>query len=91
MKSNQTVKGILARMIELLKIGNEISWATSLEEMINEIDQGGNSVNNKIIMSFGGMGSLNDVVLQKSGIVLKIENDEFDELRAALFDACHSA
>ncbi|WP_420107405.1 DUF6966 domain-containing protein [Leclercia adecarboxylata] len=35
---------------------------------------------------YGGMGSLNDLVLYRNGKVLMSENDELDQLRRDLFN-----
>lgn len=35
---------------------------------------------------YGGMGSLNDLVLYRNGKVLMSENDELDQLRSDLFN-----
>lgn len=37
---------------------------------------------------YGGMGSLNDIVLYKNGQPLIAENDEFDALRTELYNLC---
>ena len=37
---------------------------------------------------YGGMGSLNDIVLYVNGRLSIEENNEFDVLRAQLYDLC---
>ena len=44
----------------------------------------------KIASLYGGMGSLNDVVLQKDGMPHAAENEEFARLRSQLFDLARS-
>jgi len=43
-----------------------------------------------ILSLYGGMGSLNDLVLYIEGVPDVKINDEFDVLRAAVYDLCYS-
>ncbi|QND84420.1 Uncharacterized protein ChrSV_2193 [Chromobacterium vaccinii] len=43
----------------------------------------------KILSMYGGMGSLNDLILYKDGQPLVKENVELDSLRVKLHTLCH--
>lgn len=47
-----------------------------------------NEMAKNILKMFGGMGTFNDLVLYRDGILLRKENDLLDELTTQLFDAC---
>lgn len=42
----------------------------------------------KIMAMYGGLGSLNDVILYEGNKPLIAENTEFDALRTELYDLC---
>lgn len=65
-----------------------VEWAVALENFKNGMQDSPDAIAAQIISTFGGMGSLNDVVLYKSGQPLIAENTEFDELRSQLFRLC---
>lgn len=76
-------------MVELLRVGGINDWALALEKFEKEIANFPDTTSVKILSTFGGMGSLNDLVLYKNGQPLIVENDEFDELRSKLYTLCH--
>lgn len=76
----------LLAMVVLLEKNGEAEWSRSLREMAFQIGAGrAEDVIDKVRRSFGGMGSLNDVVLQQGGIP-SCDNDHFDSLRSELFN-----
>lgn len=82
------IENILIKMVGLLRPNNTGSWADILELCCRELP--GNSVEtaNKILSMYGGMGSLNDIILYRSGQPLSKENTDFDDLRSELYDLC---
>lgn len=88
MKSLNNIEVILARMIVLLRVGAFDDWAVALEKvkMGFELDPEYSSL--KLLSMYGGMGSLNDVVLYRNGQPLVSENNELDTLRSQLYELC---
>jgi hypothetical protein len=80
---------VLARMAELLRLGGLNDWAKALETCHAELPQDPGRTTAKILSMYGGMGSLNDLVLYKDGRVLAKENEELDGLRSRLYGLCH--
>lgn len=89
MTRNQDIQMTLTRMAELLRLGDLIDWATGLEKLGYEMENAPDATIGRILALYGGMGSLNDLILYKSGAPLAKENDELDALRSRLFDLCH--
>ena len=86
----QDIQATLARMAELLRIGGINDWAKALETLRNELAVDPVRTSAKILAMYGGMGSLNDLILYKSGQPLSRENNELDALRSKLYALCHS-
>ena len=78
-------------MAELLRIGELYDWANAFEKLRKEIAIDPAETVYRIRISYGGMGSLNDIVLHKNGRPLIAENNEFDALNTELYDLCHDA
>jgi len=89
MTNIQNVETVLARMAELLRLGARNDWANALEKFRGELANDPSPTAASIITMYGGMGSLNDLVLHRNGQVLITENDEFDALRSELYQLCH--
>lgn len=89
MKNSHEIKLILKRMAVLLRLGNCDDWATAVERFHNEIGSSYNATTSNILGMFGGMGSLNDIILYKDGQPLSAENAELDFLRSSLYQLCH--
>lgn len=84
------IQGVLHRMSQLLLFSGLDDWATAISRLASKADDGYAMVRPEIRRMYGGMGSLNDIVLYKDGRVLKEENDEFDTLRERLYDLTRS-
>ncbi|UCO97882.1 hypothetical protein LF844_25040 [Metapseudomonas lalkuanensis] len=82
------IDAVLKRMIELLRFVEFEDWAVALEKV--KMDFGCNEKlrSSELLSMYGGMGSLNDVVLYKGGQPLVAENNEFDRLRVQLYELC---
>ena len=88
MKNIQRMETILARMVELLRIGEDYDWANDFEKLRGKIATNPDETAYEIRISYGGMGSLNDIVLHRNGQPLTTENDEFDALKTELYNLC---
>lgn len=75
------------KMIELLTICNQHQWALALASTLSPV-AGSQNLERTILSFYGGMGSLNDVVLYQAGEPNLAMNDEFDALRTKAFDLC---
>lgn len=84
----QNIQTILTQMAVLLRAGGGNDWALALEMFREDIVNDPNATSSRILSTFGGMGSLNDIVLYKNGQALTKENDELDELRTKLYSLC---
>ena len=76
-------------MVELLRFGARNDWANALEKFRGEIANDPSATSAGILSMYGGMGSLNDLILYKNGQPLVAENDEFDALSSELYRLCH--
>ena len=89
MKNIQDIQAVLARMVELLRAGGINDWSRALDTLCQEVAGDPNGTSAKIISMFGGIGSLNDLILYKDGQPLTRENGELDVLRSRLYALCH--
>jgi hypothetical protein len=87
MKSLDDIEMILVRMIELLCIGGG-DWAVALAKVKASFESDSKYALLKLLSMYGGVGSLNDVVLYKNGRPLISENNELDSLRLKLYEIC---
>lgn len=85
------VTPILMRMADMTRQSGLEDWAGAFDRLRLQVaaDTEGARINIRAL--FGGMGSLNDLVLQRDGIALVVENDEFDMLREELYQLCRHA
>jgi len=80
---------VLTRMTELLRLGSRGNWSDALEKQRSALSTDPTATASRILAMFGGMGSLNDVVLYKDGQPMANENRELAALRSRLYDLCH--
>jgi hypothetical protein len=90
MKDIKAVEVVLTRMAELLRLGGFDDWAGALETCHSELPQDPSGTAARILSMYGGMGSLNDLILYKDGNVLVKEAEELDGLRSRLYELCHT-
>lgn len=76
-------------MAELLRFGSRDDWANALGKFRGEIGNSPNATAARILSMYGGMGSLNDLILYRNGQPLVAENVELDALRSELYQLCH--
>jgi hypothetical protein len=84
----QELELVLARMAELLRLGSHGDWANALEKHRRALSTDSTATASGILRMFGGMGSLNDVVLYKDGQPMANENSELAALGSRLYDLC---
>lgn len=83
----KNIDSTLKRMIELLRMGGDVEgWAAALEGIRADFHSDPKYASSKLMSMYGGMGSLNDLVLYSDGQALVVENNEFDFLRAQLYE-----
>ncbi len=88
MKDIQSIQATLLRIEELLRIGGSHEWASGLEALRGEIANEPGSGPGKVLSLYGGMGSFNDIVLYRDGVLLVSENEALDKLRSELYELC---
>jgi len=88
MNDINNIENTLVKMIDLLRLSGVNNWADALESTSQELATRPVQVASKILSMYGGMGSLNDVILYDNGQPLSKENTEFDGLRTSLYDLC---
>ncbi len=92
MASKKTVLPVLKEMAELMEVGAEASWTAAIRDWQTRWTladkEAGPVLARKVLRSFGGLGSLNDIVLYKDGKPMNDENARLDHLRTELFDLC---
>ncbi|AIR07374.1 hypothetical protein JT31_22995 [Cedecea neteri] len=79
------IESILDEMCRILKECNLERWANILLDIKKMVRHDTKEARYSIMSLYGGMGSLNDLVLFKDGVMLVEENDVFDELRNRLY------
>lgn len=90
MNTAQRISAILKRMSDLAQRGNSANVSASLERAARLMESDTQEGVRAIVGMYGGMGSLNDVILYEGNRPLADENDEFDTLRSELFDRCQA-
>ncbi|WP_434998805.1 DUF6966 domain-containing protein [Pectobacterium brasiliense] len=85
MKKSIEIKDILNEMASLLADRDMNDWSGMLLRLRAYIDDDWLDAIYRILNLYGGMGSLNDLVLYKNGQMLQVENDIFDKLRTRLY------
>ena len=76
----------LNRMALLLDSGGYTEWSVSIRDLAKQYEHEPRLVRRTLLSFYGGMGSLNDVLLYKNGRLLDSENEELDQLRTDVFE-----
>lgn len=82
------IQSTLTEMAELLRFGSYGDWADVYDILAQKILTSPSETSRRILASYGGMGSLNDVCLVRNGEVLRAENNQFGSLRSRLHALC---
>jgi hypothetical protein len=77
-------------MAELLTLSKQHQWVVALTSTLNDSEIKPN-LERFVLSLYGGMGSLNDIVLYVDGEANSEVNDEFDDLRTKVFELCCKA
>jgi hypothetical protein len=88
MTNTQDIETVLTRMAELLRLGCHEDWADALVKHQIDLVTDPLVTSAKILAMYGGMGSINDLILYKDGQLLLKETNEFDALRSQLNELC---
>ncbi|NQZ05944.1 MAG: hypothetical protein HRT35_02175 [Algicola sp.] len=80
----------LERMTVVLRACGNDNWADAIQNVRCELLNDRSTARTKVFSMYGGMGSLNDLVLYKNGNPMIKENIEFDGLRSELYNLCQS-
>ncbi|NWC93016.1 MULTISPECIES: DUF6966 domain-containing protein [unclassified Pseudomonas] len=91
MKNLTKIMEIMNRISELLRVSDEDEWALRIDEYRIELPKDTTYVLSKIAALYGGMGSLNDIVLYRNGQPMIAENNELHKLRSELHERCVGA
>lgn len=80
----------LEAMTTLLRLYGNNGWAERLERCRSSIARSDYHGVAQLLRFYGGMGSLNDVILQTAGITPADDNNRFDGLRTAAWEQAHA-
>jgi hypothetical protein len=75
-------------MADLLTEYGEQSWGSALGRLAQEYADDPTGIARKVLAFFGGMGSLNDLVLHRDGNMARGASETLDGLRREVYDAC---
>lgn len=87
------IQNLLLKISRILKENDEPEWSMILKHLYEEsFSYEGENYDHsfviKIMSIYGGMGSFNDVLLQKNGKPLVEQNEEFYKLKHKLYEKC---
>ncbi|WP_163121517.1 DUF6966 domain-containing protein [Acinetobacter portensis] len=85
---SEELKSVIQKLIKLFKEQNYKNWEEEYTKILFYIDDDLEYAKYKIRRTFGGMGSMNDIILYDNGNLLIEENRFLDELRYQLFELC---
>lgn len=84
----ESIQTVLLEMASLLRNYYDASWGDVYDRLAQSIMLSPQDTARRILASYGGMGSINDVVLTSGGQPLREENLRFDTLRSRLSQLC---
>ena len=92
MKLHPDVEALLVAMraLEQCLAGRSDAWADHVRRAADEVAQSDAHGVQRFLGLFGGMGSLNDLVLHRDGKPLAAENDELRRLRTRAWELAHA-
>jgi hypothetical protein len=77
-------------MADLLSEYEQRSWGSALRRLAQEYADDPTGIARRVLTFFGGMGSLNDLVLYRNGNVAPGASETLDGLRREVYDACRN-
>ncbi len=87
-KKIQNIKKRLEKIVNLLRFCDLNDWANKIEILLYEIDDDPFYTAKNILFLYGGMGSLNDLILHKNGKILVEENNDLEKSKNKLYALC---
>jgi hypothetical protein len=81
----QALSRAMHELAAYLRKHDEAGWADEVDRCAGWVDQSDAYGLTRFLSLFGGMGSLNDVVLYRDGAPLRHENEELDRLSSNAF------
>ncbi|MEI2265676.1 DUF6966 domain-containing protein [Erwinia sp. CGal63] len=85
-EKSKSIKNKMERMAALLELGGYTDWSASIFKLAKQYEREPDVTRSSLLGLYGGMGSLNDLVLYRYGKILIDENEELDQLRSKLFN-----
>ncbi|MDO9166048.1 MAG: hypothetical protein Q7U13_08070 [Rhodoferax sp.] len=92
MELHPDVQALSTAMHELehfLRAQEHVHWADQILRCLRSIDNSDAYGLNGFLNLFGGMGSLNDLVLWRRDMTLGPENDQLEHLRSRAWELAH--
>jgi hypothetical protein len=86
MKLDPEVKAfseVLHELAGFLREEGQVHWADKVDRCVRSVDQSDAYGAYSLLQLYGGMGSLDDLVLLRDGDVLELENERLDGLRTS--------
>ena len=87
--NDELVQQLLPQIADLLKKVGLRQWEEKIRSAGVLLKSDSLAGRSELLSLFGGMGSLNDVIIYKGKELALTENDELDALRQKLYDALH--
>lgn len=81
----ENLESIIEKLIALFEEFNLKKWEKAYKNMLLCLQEDPEYAKYQLRISFGGMGSFNDLILHRDGIALIEENDYLNELRDKLY------
>ncbi|WP_239954906.1 hypothetical protein [Pantoea sp. Z09] len=85
-EKSKAIKTKMERMAVLLELGGYADWSASIFRLAKQYEIEPDVTKYSLLGLYGGMGSLNDLVLYSKGKILIDENEELDQLRSEVFN-----
>ena len=81
----ESLESIIEKLIALFEEFDLKNWEKAYKNMFLCLEEDPEYAKYQLRISFGGMGSFNDLILHRDGIFLVEENDYLNELREKLY------
>jgi hypothetical protein len=82
----QALSDVMHELERFLRDQGQAHWADNVARCVRSIDQSDAYGAHSFLALFGGMGSLNDLVLWREGVMLEAENDRLQGLTSKAWD-----
>jgi hypothetical protein len=76
----QTFANVLHEIEALLSEHGEVHWAEKITRCLSRVERSDAFGLHRFLSFFGGMGSLNDILLHRNGTLLTSENEQLHRL-----------